>query len=115
MIDSTKPEVDQALAATVLVALVQEDAPQVTWRLDRRGHLESLVVGDTDQEKRRGLAAWQRVIGAGPVTVLGTSGMRSTITIRGSYEGIPVEVSAVVAADLAPCCQGCQEHAGGVA
>lgn len=105
----------QLHVASTLLALVQEDAPAALWRMDSDGaYLDGQIFGDTDTDRRRGLAAWQRVIGSGPVETTQV-GAHSHLTVRGSYEGVPVSVVTVVAADLAPCCQGCQEHVGGVA
>src|SRR5690554_1449952 len=80
----------QVRAITALLALSQEDAPAVEWMVERTGRrLEGILTppGMEDRDRRRGLAAWQRAIGAGPVQghQVGSS---EHLVITGSYEGI---------------------------
>ncbi|WP_017612087.1 hypothetical protein [Nocardiopsis salina] len=61
---------------------------------DRRieGHLHG---GEFDIGRLRGLAVWQRIIGAGPVQVR-PDGPREHHVIEGSYRGAAVRVVTVV-------------------
>lgn len=94
--------VPQLQAATVLLALIQEDAPAPTWVLDRRGDQLHGQLHGPNADRRNALAAWQRVIGAGPVTTHPSGGMLH-LGIRGSYEGVPVEVTTLVPVTCATC------------
>lgn len=88
----------QLRAATTLLQLIQEDAPAAEWSLDHRGRTLSghlMTRGATDTELRQGLAAWQRIIGAGPVSTARHAGT-DHISIEGSYEGVPVRVVTIV-------------------
>ena len=94
----TEEPLTQLRAATALLALVQEDAPAAEWALDHHGHRlvgQLLPSGGTDADLRRGLIAWQRVIGAGPVSTASHMGA-DHISVEGSYEGIPVRVVTIV-------------------
>lgn len=88
----------QLRAATTLVVLIQEDAPAADWRLAEDGRSlrgQLLSFNADDVARRAGIAAWQRVIGAGPVEARVHLG-REHLVIEGSYEGVPVEVSTIV-------------------
>lgn len=88
----------QLRAALALVALIQEDAPAVQWRLDDNGrYLRGQLFGPQGS-RRPAMAAWQRVIGAGPVES-NQSGHDEHLSISGSYEGIPVDVVTIVDAE----------------
>lgn len=93
---------DQLAVATEFVKLLQEDAPAASWTLPTAGtRLEGQLTmpGSTDTDRRRALATWQRIIGAGPVTSTPFGGHCSHLTITGSYEGIPVQVATIVTDD----------------
>lgn len=113
MSEPTAPEFNQIRVITALLDLAQEDAPSIQWRIadDTQlgyavmAHLEGHILTGTDTERRHGLAAWQRVIGAGPVEVR-DAGPREHLHIRGSYHGVSVEVVTIVDA----CCAHCQGH-----
>lgn len=86
----------QHAAARALADLVREDAPTVEWGLphDHRklhGHLHAA----TTRDHLTGLAAWQRVLGAGPVT-RAAAGDWQHLTVTGSYSGVPVDVVAMI-------------------
>lgn len=111
-----REQVDQIRAITTLLRLAQEDAPTVQWKVydDRQlnrtmlPHLDGHLFVQGDRKRLQGLAAWQRVIGAGPVQA-DPVGVREHHTIRGSYEGLAVEVTTTVDAP-SYCCSGCQGH-----
>jgi hypothetical protein len=86
----------QRPAATALTRLLGEDAPTLLWVLRPEGRLQGAPVVDTDQDRLRALATWQRIIGAGPVTITPEGDTEENHTIVGSYDGIPVKVSTVV-------------------
>lgn len=99
---SRRVEFDQVSTALDLVKLLQEDAPAASWTLPTTGtRLEGQLTmpGSTDTDRRRALATWQRIIGAGPVTSTPVGGHCSHLTITGSYEGIPVQVATIVTDD----------------
>lgn len=90
----------QADFADVLLDLIREKAPSAAWTLpacrhgsDRR--LEGHLFGSFDVGKIRGLASWQRIIGAGPVQVR-PDGAHEHHVIEGSYRGAAVRVVTVV-------------------
>ena len=98
--------VPQLQAATALVALVQEDAPPASWEVSESGRRLSgqiVMPSGTDADRRNALAAWQRVLGAGPVETVPT-GTREHISVSGSYDGIPVRVVTIVFAHACPTC-----------
>lgn len=120
-VTDSQPPVDQIRATTTLLALIQEGAPSARWLLPadtqlgytHLPHLEGHLTTGTDRERLSGLAEWQRIIGAGPVDVTRV-GIREHHKIRGSYEGLAVEVLTIV--DGAPvCCDQCQGHDGDAA
>lgn len=51
---------------------------------------------DPDRHQRTTLAAWQRVIGAGPVQTCPARSGGQRLTITGSYMGIAVHVTTTV-------------------
>lgn len=92
----------QLRAATTLVALIQQDAPAPCWTVADDGcRLEGQLMMHeaTDTERRQALAAWQRILGAGPVASSSHAGSEH-IRVRGSYEGVPVEVATIVSASV---------------
>lgn len=107
----TEEPITQIRATTTLLRLAQEDAPSAKWTVgDGRNlaytfsgahALEGHLLDGTDDELRRGLAAWQRIIGAGPVDVRPV-GDTLQLYITGSYEGLAVGMVTVVDADGAP-------------
>lgn len=112
----TEEPITQVRAITTLLALIQEEGtPSTQWRVadaDQLGYrsmadLEGHLLTGTDTEKRRGLSTWQRIIGAGPVEVR-DSGPREHLIIRGSYDGVSVQVITIVDA----CCAYCQDQDG---
>lgn len=91
----------QTTTAETLAALTREDAPAALWRLGAYAGegLEGQIVGDQDgTSRRRALAAWQRVLGAGPVEAR-RIGDAEHLYVRGSYQGVAVTVVTVVDAD----------------
>ena len=93
----TEP-ITQLRIATALVDLIQEDAPAATWDVAERGRRltgQIIMPTGTDTDRRRALAAWQRILGAGPVTS-SPVGHTEHISVSGSYEGIPVRVVTIV-------------------
>ena len=114
LVGDTTPDTDgsaQGRALDVLSRLRLEDAPSAQWTLhdERRLSLPSAestalhghLMAGTDDELRRGLSAWQRIIGAGPVTSVSV-GDTLQLYITGSYEGLSVGMVTVVDADGAP-------------
>ena len=92
----TEEPLTQLRAATTLVSLIQEDAPAGMWSIPTAGIcLEGILTRGSDTDRRQGLAAWQRIIGAGPVTSRANGG-NEHLTVSGSYEGVPVEVATIV-------------------
>ncbi|MEV2274064.1 hypothetical protein AB0I72_00630 [Nocardiopsis sp. NPDC049922] len=86
----------QNKAAAALAELVREDAPAVAWELPPdHQKLYGLLDAASTHDHFVGLAAWQRVIGAGPLTHA-TAGEWQHLTATGSYEGVPVEVVAMI-------------------
>ena len=87
---------DHAHAVHVRALLAAEDAPAVQWRTTPT-RLEAVLsqVDFTPQEQLRGLAAWQRVLGAGPVQVRPT-GVFEFHEISGSFQGVEVTVSTIL-------------------
>jgi hypothetical protein len=101
LVDTTD-DTAQTTTAETLARLTREDAPAVDWALPDDGRsLEGQLFGEDDDERRRGLAAWQRVIGAGPVQAH-SSEDHLHLRIHGSYEGLAVKVVTLVAAEGAP-------------
>lgn len=95
---ATRLPFNQTEVAEALVKLTREDAPTPTWFVNDTGpqligtlYLET----GTDTDRRNGLLAWQRVIGAGPVHTE-TRDSKTRLTVTGSYEGVPVRVSTSV-------------------
>jgi hypothetical protein len=86
----------QRLAETLL-ALVAEDAPPAEWALpDTEPGLYGHVFADHDERAQlEGLAAWQRVLGASHVKHA-VAGDYDHLSIKGSYEGVPVEVITMI-------------------
>lgn len=107
----TEEPITQIRAITTLLRLAQEDAPSAKWTVgDDRSlaytfagatDIEGHLMAGTDDELRRGLSAWQRIIGAGPVDVHPV-GDTLQLYITGSYEGLAVGMVTVVDADGAP-------------
>lgn len=100
-----KTEFDQVTTGLVLVKLLQEGAPAAQWLMSDRGtYLDGQLMmhTSTSTDKRRALAEWQRILGAGPVTSTTISDGRAHLSIVGSYEGVPVNVATIVDADDAP-------------
>ncbi|WP_304455922.1 hypothetical protein [Nocardiopsis sp. YSL2] len=87
----------QKLAATTLLALVTEDAPPAEWTLsaDEPGLYGHVFADHDERAQLEGLAAWQRVLGAGHVRH-STAGDYDHLSIKGSYEGVPVEVITMI-------------------
>ena len=130
MIDPTNPRsltqarttpITQTEVTRALATMIGEGAPSARWSMPddtqlgytHLPHLEGHLTTGTDRERRSGLAEWQRIIGAGPVDVTRV-GIREHHKIRGSYEGLAVEVLTIV--DGAPvCCDQCQGHDGDAA
>lgn len=102
----------QLRAALALVALMQEDGPALYWSVEHTPvRLNGMLHADTDTDKRAGLSAWQRVIGAGPVTAV-PNGPREHLEVNGSYEGVPVRVVTIVTA-ACPTCGTNEAHMNG--
>ncbi|MFC9089022.1 hypothetical protein [Nocardiopsis dassonvillei] len=107
MTEPIKPRT-QTEALAVLARLAAEGAPPVEWtittgdgtdRLQARG-LMFTTGPDLDRVRRVGLATWQRIIGAGPVTT-SRAGAYERLAITGSYEGLPVRVSTMLPSAMA--------------
>lgn len=96
----------QLQAAEALVLLLAEGAPAVQWRIGHRGVLDGQYFGETDTERRRALAEWQRIIGAGPVATTAELGPTQHLAVRGSYEGVPVTVTTIVSSHTCSSCGG---------
>lgn len=95
----------QLRAATTLLQLIQEDAPAAKWEMDDDGHRldgHILMLDSTDVDRRQALAAWQRILGAGPVEVRPV-GANEHISVSGSYEGVPVRVVTIVDSQCPTC------------
>ncbi|WP_304452859.1 hypothetical protein [Nocardiopsis sp. YSL2] len=86
----------QRLAETLL-ALVVEDASPAEWTLsaDEPGLYGHVFADNDERAQLEGLAAWQRVLGAGPVTHA-VAGDYDHLSITGSYDGVPVEVITMI-------------------
>lgn len=107
----TEEPITQVRAITTLLRLAQEDAPSAKWTVgDNRSlsytfagapALEGHLMDGTDDDLRRGLSAWQRVLGAGPVDVRPVDDTLQ-LYITGSYEGLAVGMVTVVDAEGAP-------------
>lgn len=100
-----KTEFDQVTTGLVLVKLLQEGAPAAQWLMSDRGtRLDGqLMMHDSSTtDKRKALAEWQRILGAGPVTSAPVGDGRAHLAITGSYEGVPVNVATIVDADDTP-------------
>ena len=103
--------VTQIRAITTLLRLAQEDAPSAKWTIgddrnlsytfDGAHALEGHLLDGTDDELRRGLSAWQRIIGAGPIDVRPV-GDTLQLYITGTYEGLAVGMVTIVDAEGAP-------------
>lgn len=96
----------QLQAAEALVLLLAEGAPAVQWTIRPRGVLTGQFFGATDAERRRALAEWQRIIGAGPVKVSAELGPTQHLTVAGSYEGVTVTVTTIVSSHTCSSCGG---------
>jgi len=96
----------QTAAITALAHLHAEDAPAIQWTLTDNAQvpprLEGLIhprTTDPGRYQRHAMAAWQRVIGAGPVLRDPARGGGERLTITGSYLGVAVIVGTTVAGD----------------
>ena len=93
----------QSAAIATLALLRTEDAPTIQWTLTDdaqvpprlEGHIHPRTTAP-DRYQRHALAAWQRVIGAGPITVDPARGGGERLTAIGSYEGIAVHVRTTI-------------------
>lgn len=88
----------QLRAATALVLLIQEDAPAAVWEISETGNALSghiMMLSGTDNDRRQAMAAWQRVLGAGPVSASRVRD-KDHLSVAGSYEGIPARVVTIV-------------------
>ena len=87
---------DHAHALHVRTMLAAKDAPDVQWRTTPT-RLEAVLsrADFTPQGQLRGLAAWQRVLSAGPVQIR-PSGHFDFHEVTGSYDGVEVTVSTIV-------------------
>ncbi|SIO86980.1 hypothetical protein BQ8420_14565 [Nocardiopsis sp. JB363] len=80
--------------ATVLLALIQEDAPAALWELAPDGRTLAGELFGAQEDRRPAMVTWQRVIGTGPVVSTCLTGRDEYLVTRDSYEGISVTVIA---------------------